>query len=232
MLGSTCSNRVPWYSWDFIVPWHPVLDSAKQPLNITSVILSLYVSYLGLCRQSWPDLPTSSSFVLSVQRTFSQLCGLSICILANSSLAFLCPPRMFSLKSSLAQTARHGVIWHWCTSTFGFTSKLFGGCSGLFADHILFIYYYFWPLWVFPSLTGGYQQFCPGVIWWVRLLCMSLPVFLVSVWKSLVRFHDVRARMRAGFSSSLRNNSSCESIMHQQALHRCRDTRPGVSMNL
>ncbi len=49
-----------------------------------------------------------------------------------------CPPRSSSIKSTLAQTATDGAIWHWCTLTLEFTSNLFGSCSGLFGYHLYY----------------------------------------------------------------------------------------------
>lgn len=100
-----------------------MLDTAKQPLNITKLPQCSFLCMLHICvcaRRA--DLTTSF-------------------VLPNSSLAFLwyafnigvllgCLP----LSPLKTKTARHGPIWQWCTLTFGFTSDLFGGCSGLFAD--------------------------------------------------------------------------------------------------
>ena len=44
-----------------------------------------------------------------------------------------CPPR-----STLAQTATDGAIWHLCTLTLEFTSNLFGSCSGHFGYHLYY----------------------------------------------------------------------------------------------
>ncbi len=47
------------------------------------------------------------------------------------------PPRLSSIKSTLAQTVMDGAIDPWCTLTLEFTSNLFGSC--LFGYHLYYL---------------------------------------------------------------------------------------------
>lgn len=128
-----------------VLKFHCVLQGFKAPharrSKATTKPSLLHVSqYYGVL-----VLPKSSSFVSSVQRTFCQNhCGLSICILANSSLAFLCfsfnTGVLLDMEPTIAQKATDGasdtdVAWPWSSACIALEAVL-GSLSSIYYSSV------------------------------------------------------------------------------------------------
>lgn len=139
ILGSTFSSRIPWCSSEFTDLRLPA--ASKQPQNITepppwcNAGILFLESFIFVIRERRADVTSQIAPVLTHRSkgTVSRKdCGLSTCILANSSLAFF----MFILsKVEASRVFPSGGLWRtvWSETQvpilqFSFCSHAQGGC--------------------------------------------------------------------------------------------------------